>query len=105
MISKNSKIIIFSSIAILIIAFLLPELCLLSSTNTCAKAIEINQVKATKYLEYEFFVGKERKQSSRALRLFKIQDLDSLKKIECINIRYSTIWNSVTEVIDERIVK
>jgi hypothetical protein len=102
-ISIKFKVII--TIVLVLALFFTDDLLLISSKITCARAKEITTIKVTKYLVYEFYVDNEKKQSKRALRLFKIQDIDSLRKMECIKIRYSTIWNSVTEVIDERIVK
>ena len=89
---------------ILILAFLSRPLFLMNTSPTCAKVKGITIIKVNKYMVYEFYIGKKKKQAKRSLKLFKIQDIDSLKKMDCIKIRYSNIWNSVTEVIDKRLV-
>ncbi|MFA7274333.1 MAG: hypothetical protein WC044_10705 [Crocinitomicaceae bacterium] len=103
--SKKDKIIIIGSMTILTLAILTPRLLLLNSTITCAKVHKLTKIKVNQHLIFEFYEEKEKKLlTNKPLKWFKIQDIDSLKKMDCIKIRYSNIWNSVTEVIDKRLV-
>jgi hypothetical protein len=92
--------------AIITLSYTFTYIIFIDSKTTCGRITrETFGSKGGHSTHYIFFVGSEKIEGNTSNSFLKKIPLDSLKKIECIEIeysRYSTIFN---RLIDKRIVK
>lgn len=102
---SKKTIIITLVILFPVILLSLSKLFMLSSTVTCAKITSEITIHGAKYIQFEYYVNGKRYEDGESVQYFKIRDLDSLRKIECVRIRYSNFLNSHSEIIDVNVSK
>ncbi len=86
-------------------AFFAKNLALISSNKSCAKFIKIWEGKGSTWVEYEFEnkAGKKYK-GNIYLKNLKIQSIDSLRKFDCVSVRYSSFSGIFSEIDDQRVL-
>ena len=77
----------------------------INSKTTCAHFARISGVRTTDYYHYSYMVDGNQFEYSVSEFNLKLRDLDSLKKIECVEIEYSVYFPSFSRVVDKRILK
>jgi len=101
---KNLPFILFV-LLFLFFAFFAKNVALISSTKSCAKFTEIWEVKGATWVEYEFENNEgEKYKGNIYLKDLKIRSIDSLKKIECIKVKYSNFSAIFSEIDDPRVM-
>ena len=71
----------------------------------CGKVKRVGISKGARYVVLEFYLDDTKYTCSQTNSDFKLINLDSLKKIECIKIEYSTILPFFNRVVDMRVLK
>jgi hypothetical protein len=101
---KNLPFILFV-LLFLFFAFFAKNVALISSTKSCAKFVKIWEVKGATLVKYAF-KNKEGEIFSGNVDLkdLKIRSIDSLKKIECVKVRYSNFSAIFSEIDDPRVL-
>ncbi len=92
------------SVLVFIILFFLDDLLMsLSTEKTCAQVVGIHSIRNMEYIEYEYTVNNNVIRTDQSVLFVGLMNLNSLKKIECIEIEYSTIWPTHNRIIDKRV--
>jgi hypothetical protein len=76
----------------------------INSQTTCGKAIRYGETKGAIYTIFSFTVNKKTYSCTQSSTFFIDLPLDTLKKIDCVKIEYSTFLPIFNKVIDERIL-
>jgi hypothetical protein len=81
------------------------KLAYISSSSACGTFFRLGETRGAKYLHYEFFIDNVKHEGSISRIDLRIKSLDSLKKIDCIQIEYSNFSTYFNLVVDKRILK
>jgi len=103
--TKRDRIGLLIIIASVLALFLFSKLIFINAEDTCAHFTSIGGVRTTDYYNYSYIVDGNQFDGSLSDFNLSLRDLDSLKKIECIQIEYSVYFSSFSRVIDKRILK
>jgi hypothetical protein len=76
----------------------------IGSQIECGQVDRIGISKGARYVVLEFEIDNKKYTCSQTNSDFKPFDIDSLKKIECVKIEYSTFLPVFNRVVDERIL-
>lgn len=95
--------IVFASI--IVIGLLIEKLAYTSSKITCGRIIRQSSIRGAWSIYYVFKVEGETIEGGVGTSYLKNIPLDSLKKIECVQIEYSTWGTSFNRVVDKRLLK
>ncbi len=71
----------------------------------CGQVNRIGISKGARYLVLEFEIDNKKYNCSQTNSDFKPIDIDSLKKIKCIKIEYSTLIPFFNRVVDKQVLK
>ena len=99
------KVILISIILVTVIYFSLNHLVYINSSITCAKFVGQGQTKGANYLLYKFEVNGKKYEGNESTSKIIDQPYDSLEKIECLKVEYSSFAPFFNRVIDKRILK
>ena len=102
--TKQIIYIVIGFILLITIAVSFNGLMFLNTRKTCATFYKIGTSRYVDYYHYSYFINGKKYDGSLTRKELKIKSLDSLKKIKCVEIEYSTYINSYSRVIDQRVV-
>lgn len=63
------------------------------------------ETRGAKRLHYTYKVNKFKYSGDVSIRELKIRDIESLKKIKCIQVEYSEMFPSFSRIVDKRVLK
>jgi hypothetical protein len=102
---RRDKVIIISVFGLIPVFYFFHMIMMLNTKESCATVIRDFKIKGSRNIEYTYLVNNKTIKVHSSSMNFKIKDLDSLKKLGCFKIKYSTFWNVHNEIIDKRVVK
>jgi len=77
-----------------------------SSEITCGKIIKEGTVANNLWMyDYMFYIDGEPYEAIESMGNIKKVSIDSLKKIECIKVKYSPHFPSISKIVDERVLR
>lgn len=103
---KKTAIILFSFF-ICVVILLMPwrAMLLKKHENTCGFIYGKHEVKGSTYIHFSYKTKSNKWLTSQEdVSNFKIKNINRLKKMNCIRVIYSSRFNSVTKVVDERLI-
>jgi len=77
----------------------------IKSERTCGTIIEETEIRGARYIRYKFQVDGETIYGSVTSSHIVSLGIDSLKRIECIEIQYSNFSSVFNRLVDDRILK
>lgn len=98
------KIFIIIVLVIISYYFFVTKIVYINSQVTCGKAIRYGETKGAVYTIFSFKVNNKKYSCTQSNTFFIDVPLDSLKKIECVKIEYSTFLPIFNKVVDERLL-
>jgi hypothetical protein len=101
---KKYKVYFIIVLIIVCYYFFVTKIVYINSHTTCGKAIRYGETKGAIYTIFSFTVNKKSYSCTQSSTFFKDLPLDTLKKIDCIKIEYSTFLPVFNRVVDERIL-
>jgi hypothetical protein len=102
---KQTLIAFITGTIFVISMFVWQPLMLKYHKKTCGFAFRKYSIRGSDYIDYSFQNQNNNWVSAGEFaRDYKIRDLKTLQKMGCIKIIYSTIQNTVIDVVDERMV-
>jgi len=83
------------------------KILLINSNENCGRFYRSGGVRSTITYHYKYYIGGKEYESSISEYniLSEFRSIDSLKKIECIKIKYSKWFPSFSQITDERLLK
>jgi len=103
--TKKERFVLLIIIASVLALFLFSKLIFINAKTTCASFTSLSGVRTTDYYDYSYIADGTQFDGSLSEFNLSLRDLDSLKKIECVQIEYSVYFPSFSRVIDKRILK
>lgn len=92
-------------IAAIMLVFMVKWLIYIDSKTTCGNYYSEGKNRGAEGFVYHYSVDGVDYKAATAAMSMKIQSLEELKKIKCIEVEYSVWFPSVSRVVDERIIK
>lgn len=89
----------------IILVFIIKWLLYVNSGTTCGNYYSEGKNRGSTLFVYHYKVNGVDYRTSTDLITMKIQSLEELKKIKCVEVEYSVWFPSVSRVVDERIIK
>jgi hypothetical protein len=100
------KLILFISFTLLIFSYLREVILFFSSEQACCEIFEQDNVANNNWVyRYRFNYKDSLYVNYESMVHIKKIDLDSLIKIECIKVEYSTYFPSISKIVDERVLR
>jgi len=81
------------------------QLIYINAKTTCANFTKLGGTRSVDSYHYIYRMSNITYENHISEGFLKLRDLDSLKKIECVQIEYSIYFPSYSRVIDKRILK
>jgi len=103
--SKQLNRLLVIVISLIVLFLVVYNLSFLKSRTICGKIIGEHEIKGAKYIRYRFIIDNDTSEGSLSVLDVKRISLDSLKKIECVQIQYSEFSSFFNRVVDKRILK
>ncbi len=88
-----------------LVSIIFKELMLMSATKTCGYFYKVGTSRYVDYYQYTYSINGNRYNGFITKKELKIKSINKLKKINCVEIKYSNYINSYSKVVDERILK
>lgn len=101
--SNFAYLFFLASVIIVLSLFLVRYIVMLDTTKTCGIVTGEYTIKGHRRFEIVYKVEGVTKKAIVNSQSFKLKNLDSLKKIDCIEIEYSNILPTSIRVIDTKI--
>ena len=103
---KAVKIIMIFFVGVIFLFIPWRDLLLKKHERTCGFVYGITRVHGATYFEFSYKTSSNGWMTSHQSNSdFKIKNVDSLKKMKCLQTEYSTQFNSFVEIIDERVIE
>ena len=103
---KAVKIIMIFFVGVIFLFIPWRDLALKNHARTCGFVYGQQVFKGARYIFFSYKTSsKEWLTSHQHISDFKIKNVDSLKKMKCLQTIYSTRFNSTAEIIDERVIE
>jgi hypothetical protein len=91
---------------IILILFLFFKIAFIKSNTVCGKIIGESTTRGATHYKYKFYVNEKVYFATHPYPYFKDNlTLDSLKKIDCIQIEYSSFSPNISKLVDKRVLK
>ncbi|MNJ86057.1 hypothetical protein D3C87_35400 [compost metagenome] len=101
--NRKANIIVFTTLLIALLGAIFFEVAYLRSTLVCGKITDKSKLRGVTHVNYSFIVEGETYSNSIAIDdLKKDITMDSLEKVNCIQIEYSFISKSINRFVDKR---
>ena len=104
---KLKKQIIYLGIGfatLFLVSIIFKELILISATKTCGYFYKVGTSRYVDYYHYTYSINGNRYNGSILENELKIKSFNKLKKINCVEIKYSNYIKSYSKIVDERIL-
>ena len=103
LINRKANNIVFAVLLIGLMGAIFYKVAYIRSVFVCGKIIGISKIKGVSYVNYSFIVnGKKYFESVANHDLKRELIMDSLKKIQCVQIEYSFISPAINRFSDKR---
>ena len=103
---KAVKIVMIFFVGVIFLYIPWNNLALKNHARTCGFVYSQHVFKGARYFFFSYKTSSnEWLTSHQHISDFKIKNLDSLKKMNCLKTIYSTRFNSTAEIIDERVIE
>ena len=103
---KAVKIIMIFFVGVIFLFIPWNDLALKNHARTCGFVYGRLKFKGWSYIQFSYKTSSnEWLTFDQQISEFKIKNVDSLKKMNCLKTIYSTRFNSIAKIIDERVIE